>query len=67
MSPGQVSCQPCESLVHSESLKGADVGRPSIGDVDGDGLNEIYVPAYDAGQVVQYKVKMGEDHTTVVV
>lgn len=46
---------------------GADVGRPSIGDVDGDGLNEIYVPAYDAGQVVQYKVKMGEDHTTVVV
>merc|ERR1712187_268361 len=36
---------------------GADVGRPAIGDVDGDGYNELYVPAYDAGQVLQYKAK----------
>jgi hypothetical protein len=37
---------------------GSDVGRPAIGDLDGDGYNEILVPAYDAGQVVQYKVKL---------
>jgi hypothetical protein len=36
---------------------GADVGRPAIGDTDGDGLNEIFVPAYDAGQIVQFKLQ----------
>jgi len=36
---------------------GVDVGRPAIADTDGDGYNEIFVPAYDAGQVLQYKVK----------
>jgi len=36
---------------------GADVGRPAIGDVDGDGYNELFVPAYDLGQVVHFKIK----------
>jgi len=26
---------------------GADIGRPSIGDIDGDGYVEVFVPAYD--------------------
>ena len=29
------------------SYLGADIGRPSIGDVDGDGYVEVFVPAYD--------------------
>lgn len=37
---------------------GADVGRAAIGDTDGDGVNELFVPAYDAGQLVQYKIKV---------
>mmetsp|Transcript_52482 Transcript_52482/g.125411 ORF Transcript_52482/g.125411 Transcript_52482/m.125411 type:complete len:443 (+) Transcript_52482:110-1438(+) len=36
---------------------GADVGRMAIGDTDGDGMVEIFVPAYDLGQVVQYKIE----------
>jgi len=34
---------------------GADVGRIAIGDTDGDGYNELFVPAYDMGQVVHFK------------
>jgi hypothetical protein len=40
---------------------GADVGRPAIGDVDGDGYNEFFIPAYDAGQVVEYKIKVAAE------
>jgi hypothetical protein len=40
---------------------GADVGRIAIGDTDGDGVNELFVPAYDAGQIVQYKLTTGTD------
>jgi len=36
---------------------GADVGRIAVGDSDGDGYNELFVPAYDLGQVVQFKVQ----------
>jgi len=46
---------------------GADVGRPAIGDVDGDGINEIFVPAYDNGQVLEYKIKVQEDKFPFVV
>jgi len=35
---------------------GADVGRIAIGDTDGDGMNEFFLPAYDLGQVVHYKL-----------
>jgi len=45
---------------------GADVGRPAIADTDGDGYNDIFVPAYDSGQVVQYKIKI-QDTAPVVV
>merc|ERR1712166_401122 len=34
---------------------GADVGRIAIGDTDGDGYNEFFIPAYDLGNVVHYK------------
>lgn len=44
---------------------GADVGRAAIGDTDGDGINEIFVPAYDAGQLVQYKIKIAESSSTL--
>lgn len=40
---------------------GADVGRIAIGDTDGDGVNELFVPAYDAGQIVQYKLTTSTD------
>jgi hypothetical protein len=40
---------------------GSDVGRVAINDTDGDGYNEIFVPAYDAGQVVQFKIKPVND------
>jgi hypothetical protein len=35
---------------------GADVGRIAIGDTDGDGYNELFVPAYDHGQILHYKL-----------
>merc|ERR1719343_1003010 len=35
---------------------GADVGRIAVGDTDGDGYNELFVPAYDLGQVVHYRL-----------
>jgi len=45
---------------------GADVGRPAIGDVDGDGYNELFIPAYDLGQVVHFKIKPSETAAIVV-
>ena len=35
---------------------GADVGGLAIGDTDGDGWTDIYVPAYDLGHVVHYEI-----------
>lgn len=46
---------------------GADVGRPSIGDTDGDGYADIYVPAYDKKQVLHYKVVEGPRLAEVLV
>jgi len=34
---------------------GADVGRPSIGDVDGDGFADVFVPAFDIKQILHYQ------------
>merc|ERR1711957_279831 len=34
---------------------GADVGRPSIADTDGDGFADVYVPAYDNNVVMHFK------------
>merc|ERR1712032_1500289 len=39
------------------SYIGADVGRIAIGDTDRDGFNEFFVPAYDRGQVVHFKIR----------
>jgi len=39
------------------SYIGADVGRIAIGDTDRDGFNEFFVPAYDHGQVVHFKIR----------
>jgi len=33
---------------------GADIGRPAIGDTDGDGYVDVYVPAYDNNALVHY-------------
>jgi len=38
---------------------GADIGRPSIGDVDGDGYVELFVPAYDADRVCVFRFGPG--------
>jgi len=35
---------------------GADIGRPSIGDVDGNGFADIFVPAYDSSVLVHYEI-----------
>jgi len=40
---------------------GADIGRPAIGDVDGDGFVDIFVPAYDNDAVVHYKFAPAEE------
>eukprot|EP00959_Pyramimonas_sp_CCMP1952_P006371 133272-Pyramimonas_sp.AAC.1 len=40
---------------------GADVGRIAIADTDGDGYNELFIPAYDLGMLVHYK--FGSAHT----
>lgn len=34
---------------------GADVGRAAFGDADGDGRLDLFVPAYDRGQVLRYE------------
>ena len=40
---------------------GADVGRPSIADVDADGLADIFVPLYNARKVAHYQfTEVGE-------
>ena len=36
---------------------GADIGRPSIGDVDGNGFADIFVPLYDAKKIVHYEFR----------
>mmetsp|Transcript_35644 Transcript_35644/g.65325 ORF Transcript_35644/g.65325 Transcript_35644/m.65325 type:complete len:445 (-) Transcript_35644:49-1383(-) len=36
---------------------GGDVGSIAIGDTDGDGWNELFVPVYDNGQVVKYTIR----------
>jgi len=36
---------------------GADIGRPSIGDVDGNGFADIFVPVYDSKRVVHYEFR----------
>jgi len=46
---------------------GADVGRIAIGDTDGDGFNEFFVPAYDLGQVVHYKIQRISEAEAIVV
>jgi len=46
---------------------GADVGRIAIGDTDGDGMNELFVPAYDLGQVVHYKISEAKFSEAIVV
>jgi hypothetical protein len=33
---------------------GADVGRPAIGDTDGDGFADVFVPAYDKNTLLHY-------------
>lgn len=38
-----------------------DVGRPSIADVDVDGLADIFVPLYDARKVAHYHFTEVED------
>merc|ERR1712194_715930 len=35
---------------------GADIGRASIADTDGDGFVEIYVPAYDNDVIAVFKL-----------
>ncbi|CAJ1398365.1 unnamed protein product [Effrenium voratum] len=39
------------------SYLGGDIGRPSISDVDHDGFADIFVPVYDAKQIVHYKFR----------
>jgi len=34
---------------------GADVGRPSISDVNGDGFADVFVPAFDIKQILHYQ------------
>lgn len=34
---------------------GADIGRPAIGDTDGDGFADVFIPAYDNNVLVHYK------------
>eukprot|EP00929_Paragymnodinium_shiwhaense_P122781 TRINITY_DN9586_c0_g1_i1.p1 TRINITY_DN9586_c0_g1~~TRINITY_DN9586_c0_g1_i1.p1 ORF type:complete len:432 (+),score=104.15 TRINITY_DN9586_c0_g1_i1:75-1370(+) len=46
---------------------GADVGRIAVGDTDGDGLAEFFVPAYDAGEVIHYKIKERNTTADVIV
>jgi len=46
---------------------GSDVGRIAIGDTDGDGVNELFVPAYDAGQLLHYKISIKESTAATVV
>ena len=36
---------------------GADIGRPSIGDVDNNGFADIFVPLYDARKVAHYEFR----------
>jgi len=36
----------------------ADVGRPSIGDTNGDGFADVFVPAYDSNKLVHYEFSM---------
>lgn len=45
---------------------GADVGRIAIADTDGDGYNELFIPAYDLGMLVHYKFGPKSFHTVVV-
>ena len=35
----------------------ADVGRPAIGDVDGNGFADVFVPVYDAKRVAHYEFR----------
>lgn len=35
---------------------GADIGQFSIADVDDDGCEDIFIPAYDAGHIVHYSI-----------
>lgn len=45
---------------------GADVGRPTVGDVDGDGFADVFVPAYDAKKVMRYKFHAAAGQTDLV-
>jgi hypothetical protein len=36
---------------------GATIGRPAIGDTDGDGNPDIYVPAYESNVIVHYELR----------
>lgn len=46
---------------------GADIGRPSIGDTDGDGFADIYIPAFDNNALVHYKFSTTEISIPVLV
>jgi len=39
----------------------ADVGRPAIGDTDGDGFADVFVPAYDLNKVLHYTFSAAPD------
>jgi len=46
---------------------GADIGRPSIGDTDGDGFADVYIPAFDNNALVHYKFTSAEAPIPVLV
>lgn len=53
---------------HKEEVAdlGADIGRPSIGDVDNDGFADIFVPLYNAKEVAHYTFAADTQKTTEI-
>ncbi|CAE8702954.1 unnamed protein product, partial [Polarella glacialis] len=45
----------------------ADIGRPSIGDVDGNGFADVFVPAFDAKVVKHYEFAKASSTMQVIV
>mmetsp|Transcript_86346 Transcript_86346/g.152874 ORF Transcript_86346/g.152874 Transcript_86346/m.152874 type:complete len:433 (+) Transcript_86346:60-1358(+) len=45
---------------------GADIGRPSLTDVDKDGFTDLYVPAYDNDVIVHYKFMAAKELPSTV-